>query len=274
MPSLLAVVLLCGAQAAQGAGSAASSPIEGVWSFNGGKVAIQSRGGPGFLGTIVDPTRFAQCSHPVGEVMWTEIAPRPDGSYWGFHQWYFESAACTPNPLRGSTAWRVLTAASGSRFLRVCFSSPGTSQPTIAPDGSSANVTYACVDSALAAALPVGAAPASRAGALGFARSVSLPSNRKCFSRRIFRIHLREPRYDPFKKVVVTLRRRRVTIVRHGKVFASTIDLRGLPRGRFTVTIRATTVLGHLLSGARRYHTCTKKRVKSKRPRSHSRGHI
>ncbi|HXP28727.1 MAG TPA: hypothetical protein VN804_03160 [Solirubrobacteraceae bacterium] len=226
----------------------AASSIEGVWSFNGGSVAIQPLANGTYVGTVVAPTAFAQCPHPVGEQMWTDLRQQPDGSYEGLHQWYFEGT-CASNPDLGRTAWRVLTTAGGSR-LRVCFSSPGTSQPTIAPDGSSANVSYGCVDSALIAALP------AAGGALAFSESVTLPSQRKCVSRRAFRIHLRDPRDDPFRRVTITLAGRHISVAkRHGRI-AATVDLKGLPKGAFTLEIRALTVLGHRLAGSRTYHTC------------------
>ena len=97
---------------------------------------------------------------------------------------------------------------------------------------------------------------------MGFAQSFSLPSNRKCYGRRVFQIHIQDPRYDPLKEVLLTVGKRRLRVTRHGKLFAATIDLRGLPPGTFTVRIRATTVLGHHLSGSRTYHTCAKKKLK------------
>jgi hypothetical protein len=88
----------------------------------------------------------------------------------------------------------------------------------------------------------------------------------------VFQIHLRNPKNDPFKEVVVSLGGHRITIVRHGTVFVSTISLKGLPRGRFTIKIRTTTVLGHHLSGSRTYHTCAKKPSRLSKPgHSHSR---
>lgn len=246
----------------------AASEIEGVWSFNGGNVAVQSQPGETFVGTVVAPTKFAQCPHPVGEQMWTNIRLQADRSYWGLHQWYFES--CTPNPTPGPTAWRVLGTANGSHFLRVCFSAPGSSQPTIAPNGSSANVTYGCVDSALIAPLPTAASAAQV-----LKRSIALPRAGKCFSHRVFRIHLRDPKNDPLKEVVVRIGRRRIAVVRHAGVIVATINLKGLPKGTFTVRIRATTVLGHHLSNSRAYHTCVEKasHKKSKRKRTKSNRH-
>jgi hypothetical protein len=50
---------------------------------------------------------------------------------------------------------------------------------------------------------------------------------------------------------------------RKGKYIVATINLKGLPKGAFTVKIHATTVLGHTLSTSRTYHTCIKKIKKS-----------
>jgi hypothetical protein len=249
--SALAMVL-CFATAAVTCASAAP-PIERVWSFNGGEVAIQSEPSGTFTGTVVVPTKFAQCTHPVGEAMWTGMLAQPDGSYWGRHQWYFETAPCTPDEQPGPTAWRVMTAPSGDSYLLVCFDTPGGAQPTIAAGGAVTNVGYGCVRSAEIA--PV-------AQALAFSSAVSLPSDSRCLSRRSFKIHLHQYRYDPFKQVIVSLRGRRLVVQRHGNVFAATIDLHGLPRGAFTVRIRITTVLGHRITGARTFHTCKRKATK------------
>jgi hypothetical protein len=232
--------------------AAAGSPIEGVWSFNGGRVAIQPLARGVFVGTVVAQTAFAQCPHPVGEQMWTDLRVQPDGSYWGLHQWYFEGT-CAANPQLGLTAWRVINTSGGSRFLRVCFSSPGSAQPTIATDGTSAHVSYGCVDSALIAPLP------GAAGVLAFSRAVTLPSAKRCYSRRRFKIHLHDPADDPLRRVTITLAGHRIAVERHGKRIAATISLKGLPKGRFTVKIRALTVLGHTLAGSRTYHTCVSK---------------
>jgi hypothetical protein len=93
---------------------------------------------------------------------------------------------------------------------------------------------------------------------------VTLPSNHKCFSRRAFQIHLHAPRYDPFRQVIVTLGRRRLTVRRHGSVFAATVNLKGLPAGAFTVAVHVTTVLGRHLAGQRTYHTCANRALPHK----------
>jgi hypothetical protein len=257
----IAAALAAGALAATalvGAGTAgASAPIEGIWSFNGGKVGIQGQPDGTFVGTVVAPTKFSQCLHPAGEQIWTGIAPQADGSYWGFHQWYFASEACVPNPERGLTAWRVLRTQNGSRFLRVCLSEPGSSsQPAIAPDGTSAHATFGCVDSGLIAPLPV-----VKPGQFG--EYVALPGNRICFGRLRMRIRVKDPKNDPIKAVVVTVRSgkvvRKAKLRRRRHGITATVSLKGLPASSFTVVVKVTTVLGNHFAGRRTYRSCPKK---------------
>lgn len=265
----LGAAALIAATLALGAASAdADSPIEGVWSFNGGKVAIQADAG-GLIGIVVSPTKFTQCTHPTGERMWTEMSRRPDGSYWGLHQWFFATDDCIPNPTLGPTAWRLMQTPGGERFLRACFSDPGSkSQPTIAPDGTTAGATFGCVDSALVASLPT-------ISSAQFSRYVVLPSNRTCISRSRLRIRMRDPKNDPLEKIVVVLNsgkiHRRAKLRHHGTTVTAVLNLNGLAVGSFTVKVRVTTVLGEHLSGGRTYVRCAKRH--GHRVRTH-RGHL
>jgi hypothetical protein len=260
-----ALVLLCAVSASAGA----SSSIEGVWEFEHGEIAVQQMEGAtvGTLeGVVVQTTTFAECAHAEGEKIWKDMTPQPDGSYTGDHQWLFENT-CVKNEVQGPTAWRVEEEA-GRRYLRVCFSSPGTTQPEIPASGPETGVTYKCIDSKLTAALPVVAGSGTTGGstppgtpASGVAgERLSLPSAKQCLSGRLFKIHLAEPKYDPFKTVAVTIRGHKIATVHRGNYVIATINLKGLPRGAFTVKIHATTVLGHNLSSSRTYHTCAKKR--------------
>lgn len=264
--SLLVTTAITATLAIGAASAHAEAPIEGIWSFNGGKVGIQAQADGTFAGTVVAPTKFADCEHPVGELMWTGMTAQPDGSYWGLHQWlYPPSRGCAPTPNRGLTAWRVLNGSGGSRFLRVCFSEPGSkSQPTIAPDGSTAGATYGCADSALIAPLPE-VTPAK------FDRYVKLPPNKTCFARSKMRIRLHDPKNDPLVKIVVKLRSGKIVrtakLKRRRGVVIATLDLRGLAAGSFTVTVRLATALGEHLSGKRTYHRCGA--GKRHRPRLH-----
>jgi hypothetical protein len=247
----IALVLATAALLALGASCAfAASSIEGIWAFGGGQIAITPLANGTFVGTVVAATTFDECVHPDGQQIWTDIAAQPDGSYWGLHQWYFEKSNCTENRMLGPTAWRVVEEANGSKYLRVCLSTPGTSQPSIPAIGAEANVTYHCYDSALTAPLPKG-------GQAGFINSLK-PTAAKCVSARRFEIHLAEPVNDPFKSVRITLRGTRIRTAHRGDYIDAIVDLKGLPLGAFTIKVLATTVLGVELTGSRTYHTCAK----------------
>jgi hypothetical protein len=240
---------------APGVSPASAASIEGVWSFNAGKIAIQSEPGGTFSGTVVAPTRFAQCTHPVGQEIWSEMRPQSDGSYWGLHKWYFATNQCALNQSPGQTAWRVLKSPNGGRFLRVCFSEPGVeSQPTISASGADANDTFGCSDSALIAALP-------SVSQRDVGRYLRLPGNDGCLRRRAkLTIHIRDPKNDPITKVVVKLRSgsvHRSARLSHGKsTTVARLNLRGLPQPSFTVTVNLTTALGNHLQRKRTYGIC------------------
>jgi hypothetical protein len=242
----IAVLLAVGA-----ASAAAASSIEGIWGFGGGKIAITSLSNGDYVGTVVAETTFDECIHPDGQQIWTDIAPQPDGSFWGLHQWYFEKSNCTINLELGPAAWRVAEEANGSKYLRVCLSNPGTSQPTIAAIGAEANVTYGCYNSALLAPLPT----SSQAG---FINRLA-PSATKCISGRHFEIHLGEPLNDPFKSVRIKLRGKVIKTFHRSGYVDAIVNLKGLPLGAFTIKVSARTVLGVDLTGSRTYHTCAKK---------------
>lgn len=92
------------------------------------------------------------------------------------------------------------------------------------------------------------------------ATAFSLPSARKCVSRRNFTIRLRSPRGVTIAKAAVTVGTRKLRVRKVSGRFVATVDLRGLPRGRFTVKIRIVTARGSTLRGSRRYRTCAPRR--------------
>lgn len=253
---LVAVSIAVAAFLALPAAASAQADIEAVWSFTGGQVAVQPAGDGTFTGTIIRPTRFSECEHAIGEAMWIGVTAQPDGSYWGKHQW-FRTSTCEPIPERGNTAYRVLARPDGTRFLRVCFAAPERPdlQPTIAPDGTSANTTTTCNDSDFVA-------PPS--GPPKFNDVVKLPKQgkKKCVSRRNFKIRLREPAGDALASATVFVNGKRVKVVR-GERLTARVDLRGLPKGRYKVRIVAKTVLGRTMKGTRKYRTCVPGRKKS-----------
>lgn len=86
-----------------------------------------------------------------------------------------------------------------------------------------------------------------------------LPSAKKCISRRSFRIRIRERRGRKYETVLVFVNGKRVA-VRRGKRTTAPVDLRGLPKGRFTVKISVITTRGEIITGTRKYRTCVKRR--------------
>jgi virginiamycin B lyase len=95
---------------------------------------------------------------------------------------------------------------------------------------------------------------------------VSVPTNQQCVSRRDFIVHIRELRgLTPYRQVAVVLNGRRVRTER-GKQITARIDLRGLPKGRYVVTIAVETKLGKSVTGTRTYHTCAPRPIHPKTP--------
>ena len=96
--------------------------------------------------------------------------------------------------------------------------------------------------------------------------AISIPSNKKCVSRRKFRIRIRKRKGVAYETAIVFLNKKRVRVVK-GKRMTAPIDLRGLPKGRFTVQITVITTTGAIISGTRRYRTCAPKRQTTKAPK-------
>jgi hypothetical protein len=256
----------------------ASNSIEGVWSFNGGQIGVQRLSNGTYAGTVVAETKFASCIHPVGQQIWSDMVEQSDGSFHGLHQWYNAPPECKEDPKLGPTAWRVLTASSGSLYLRVCFSHPDTSQPLISATGApkeesefaAYDVTFGCYNSALIAPLPVTSGGKGKSETPGSphngesptVESLTLASAKQCVRIKRFPIRLREPKYDPFKTVTITFRGHKIATSQKGEYIVAAINLKRLKKGSFTIHVHATTVLGHQLSMRRTYHICHKKKSK------------
>ena len=87
--------------------------------------------------------------------------------------------------------------------------------------------------------------------------AIKLPP--RCRSHRKFRIHLRPPAGKTFGEIVVRINGRRFSVVR-GKQITSRINLTGLPRGRFTLKIRASLLPNGAYARVRHYVTCVPKK--------------
>ena len=112
---------------------------------------------------------------------------------------------------------------------------------------------------------PAGDGPAQTPGAgrrAGVGRqAATLPSARRCVSRRNFRIRLRRPPAgDRIRSATVRVQGKRVRVSRRARRLRAPIDLRGLPRGTVRVSITVRTARGRTLRSARTYRTCVPKR--------------
>ena len=100
--------------------------------------------------------------------------------------------------------------------------------------------------------------PAATKPLPSFASVVTLPSTKKCVSRRVFRIRLRVPKGIAVTSAEVRVNGKRVKTVKRARITAP-VDLRNLPKGRFTVNVRIKLGDGRTISGTRKYRTCTAK---------------
>lgn len=250
--ALLAALAFLGVLAST---ATAAQPIEGIWSFGGGAVAIKEGDGGLLQGTVVQQTTFAVCPHPVGQVMWSDMRERPNGSYWGRHQWY-RGPDCEPDPRPGLAAWRVMQTAQGAKLLIVCLSEPGErKQPKIAPDGSVTDATYGCLESD-----PLAAVPGSTGGKAAFEDLVKLPApSRSGSCRRSLTILPRQLKYDPLKRLIVRFDGVKVADVKGSKRLRRRLVFNDLPEGNFKVRVTAITVLEERRSRSRVYRGCGQK---------------
>jgi hypothetical protein len=87
----------------------------------------------------------------------------------------------------------------------------------------------------------------------------TLPSAKRCASRRSFRIRLKAPKGVKLASATVRVNNKLVKTVT-GKRLTAPVDLRGLPKGRFTVKVEAKTTDGRVVRDTRTYRTCVKRR--------------
>jgi hypothetical protein len=228
MRGLVVPVLVASLTVVASSADAATS-IEGIWSYDGGQVLVTSTAPDEYVGTVVREIKSTPCSHAPGEVLWAINDTGETDLYRG-GQTFRDPAGCAIAPNRGFARWTV----SGSS-AEVCF---------VAPDDEESRPTCETITRLRG----------SRSQAT-FANTVALPSNRRCRSRRTLRISLRQPRADAIVSARVNVDgKRRVTVPR--RRVDRPIDLRGLPRGRYTVQITLRTATRKTIGGSRRYRTC------------------
>lgn len=125
---------------------------------------------------------------------------------------------------------------------------------SLAPGQSAAFAHYTTFSPTGVTGPPSPAASTTPQSAFGPSGVVETPSNRRCVSRRFFRIRVPK-RYWP-TVVGVTVRMPKTTRVLRRPPWGTIVDLRGLPKGKFKVRITALTTTGRTIKGTRTYRTC------------------
>jgi hypothetical protein len=218
----------------------AADAIEGSWLFQSGQVLVEATGPGTFKGTVVKPTRFTACTHPVGQVMWQMSGQRT--SYTGTHAWY--RTDCSLNP-GGLSSWTITSTDPANYRMRFCTVAPGGGPPTVDPAGTPTGSTR-CTD--LQRILPPQPSPT-------FASTVRLPATRSCRRGARFRILWNPPRADPLVRATVKATHRRVLVLA-AKHLLRSIEIRGLPKARYTMTVAVTTASGRVVKGSQSYSRC------------------
>ena len=157
-----------------------------------------------------------------------------------------QGAAASPGEPQALTA----TVPNSNDSSNSCADSAGCVTLTAAGKGHQHQATWVAL-------IREGVLPANAgAGGPSFGAVATFPSRRSCSSRRAFTIRLHEPRgRERLVSAQVFIGHRRVA-VRRGKRLRARIDLRGLPRGTFTIRVVAHTNRGRRLTSRRTYHTC------------------
>jgi hypothetical protein len=87
---------------------------------------------------------------------------------------------------------------------------------------------------------------------------IAVSTPRTCGSFRTFSIRVRQYKGERIVKVTITVNGKKVKVTKRNGRFTAKIDLRKLPKGRYTVKITAKLKGGRTVKGTRRYFTCTK----------------
>lgn len=146
----------------------------------------------------------------------------------------------------GIPTWAIYTAdADPAGVAHVMGFAPPGGAPVPCPDPAPAPTP---------APVPVATPPALSAKAI-----FAFPSTKRCVSRRSFRIRLRVPAGVTATSATVLVNGKRASVVR-GKRLTAPIDLRGLPKGRFSVKVTLKTSDGRSVADTRRYRTCAPKK--------------
>jgi hypothetical protein len=107
--------------------------------------------------------------------------------------------------------------------------------------------------------VPIQAAVKDPAAGLTPSQVIKLPSAKRCRSRREFKIRLVVPAGVQITTATVRVNGKRVKVV-HARRLTSQVNLKGLPKGRYTVKITVVTASGKSFASSRHYRTCIPRR--------------
>jgi streptogramin lyase len=144
----------------------------------------------------------------------------------------------------------------------------GAKPPTIVPPSSGATTTTpnsGTTATTITTTTPKGRAPP----APPLASVLGLPPAQQCVSKRTLLVHVHAPPGQQLLSVKLSLggkvlRAETFTKDKNDKIPPTLVDLRGLPKGTFTLTIIVKTKAGKTYRATRTYHTCV--------PRKHKQG--
>src|SRR5208282_774419 len=111
-----------------------------------------------------------------------------------------------------------------------------------------------------------------KASAPPLAEILGLPSAKQCVSRRELVVHVHAPPGQKLLSVKLTLGRKVLSSItfkagKNHKLPSTVVDLKGLPKGTYTLKIVVKTKSGKTYSASRTYHTCvTGKHAGGKKP--------
>jgi hypothetical protein len=226
--------------------SAATGPASSASaSFDIGWTAADDAGGSGLANISLWVER-------PGDAAFTEVASQPAGA--GSGTFHYSADAGDGDYAFFTTAedascGREAAPAQPDAVVKVAVPHPAPSASTPAPAPASTTTPAPPVVGG------AGAAPAK----VSITTIATLPAAHSCVSRRRLRIRLRGVKANQIVRAQITLNGKNVRTI-SGRALGLPIDLRGLPKGRFTVAITITTKSGARRVGTRRYRTCTPKR--------------
>lgn len=222
---------------------------------------------PPAVGRMTPAGTFTIFPTPTAASLPFGITPGPDGKLWFVERngdnigsiptTATSGADITEYPVGGTNVGlEYIVAGPDNRMWFNEFNTPGLGAITT---GAAATTPPAPTPPAPTPPGPV--APAAPAP-ISASKAFTLPSSKACVSRRSFTIRVRKLPGVSFVKAVVKVNGKRVKTVSRARITAP-VNLKGLPSGRFRVSITATAADGRVVTGSRTYRTCAKKRRSS-----------